>query len=97
MLELDADPSGDLRFTTARLSAKAGKVTIAMTNPSGTPHSIGVDVNGVDKDSPQTSVTNGQTATVTATLKPGKYTFYCPVDGHRQAGMKGTLTVRGAR
>ena len=44
-----------------------------MTNPSGTPHSIGVDVNGVDKDSPQTSVTNGQTATVTATLKPGKY------------------------
>ena len=96
-LKLSADPSGDLRFSAARLSAKAGKVTIAMTNPSGTPHSIAIEGNGVDQDSPQSSVTNGQTATVTATLKPGTYTFYCPVDGHRQAGMKGTLTVRGGR
>ena len=30
---------------------------------------------------------------MTANLKPGKYEFYCPVDGHKAAGMKGTLTV----
>jgi uncharacterized cupredoxin-like copper-binding protein len=30
---------------------------------------------------------------VTVDLKAGKYEFYCPVDGHKQAGMKGTLTV----
>jgi hypothetical protein len=25
--------------------------------------------------------------------KTGSYTFYCPIDGHRQMGMKGTLVV----
>jgi plastocyanin len=93
-LKLDADPSGALKFTTDKLSARPGKVTIQMTNLSDTAHSIAIEGNGVDKDSPQTSVGNGQTAAVTATLKPGTYTFYCPVDGHKQAGMKGTLTVR---
>ena len=39
-------------------------------------------------------VTNGGTSTVTVTLKPGTYTFYCSVDGHEAAGMKGTLTVK---
>jgi plastocyanin len=26
-------------------------------------------------------------------LKPGKYTFYCNIPGHRAMGMEGTLTV----
>ena len=32
-------------------------------------------------------------ATVSTDLKPGTYTFLCTVDGHADAGMKGTLTV----
>jgi uncharacterized cupredoxin-like copper-binding protein len=39
-------------------------------------------------------VSGGKTSKVTVNLKPGKYTFYCTVPGHEQAGMKGSLTVK---
>ena len=39
-------------------------------------------------------ISDGGTSTVTENLKPGTYTFYCSVDGHEAAGMKGTLTVK---
>jgi plastocyanin len=91
-LKLDADPSGQLKFTVDSLSAKSGNVTLTMDNPSDVPHAIAVEGNGVDKDGKV--VNKGGTSTVSADLKPGTYTFYCPVDGHKAAGMKGTLTVK---
>jgi plastocyanin len=92
-VNLVADPNGLLMFDTTTLTAKAGTVTISMKNPSSTgmPHGIAVQGNGVDKDGP--TVQPGGTSTVTVTLKPGTYTYYCPVAGHEAAGMKGTLTV----
>jgi plastocyanin len=91
VIKLAADKSA-LKFDQSTLSAKAGKVTLSMSNPSGIPHAVAVEGNGVDKDGK--TVGNGGTSTVTANLKPGKYVFYCPVDGHKAAGMKGTLTVQ---
>lgn len=89
-LTLASDPN-QLAFDTKTLTAKAGKVTITMTNKSATPHDIslkgGVDVKGK-------IVGQGQTSTVTATLKPGNYTFYCSVPGHEAAGMNGELVVK---
>lgn len=92
-LKLTADPNGGLSFDTKTLSAKAGSVTIDMDNPasSGVPHAIALEGNGVDKDGE--TVDSGGTSTITVDLKPGTYTFYCPVPGHEAAGMKGTLTV----
>ena len=90
-LSLSADPSGALKFNKKVLSTKSGAVTINMKNPASIPHGIAVEGNGVDKDGQP--VTSGGTSTVSVTLKPGKYTFYCPVDSHKQAGMQGTLTV----
>jgi uncharacterized cupredoxin-like copper-binding protein len=40
------------------------------------------------------TVEKGGTSSVTAELKPGEYEFYCPVPGHEEGGMKGTLTVK---
>jgi plastocyanin len=93
LLKLTADPGGQLRFDTAKLTAKPGKVTIRMANPSsaGMDHGIAVEGNGVDSDGP--TVAPGNTSSVTVTLKKGTYLYYCPVPGHKQAGMKGTLTV----
>jgi uncharacterized cupredoxin-like copper-binding protein len=95
VLSLSADPGGQLRFTQSKLTlAKPGTVTLRMTNPSsaGMDHGIAIEGNGVDSDGP--SVAPGQISTVTATLKKGTYTYYCPVPGHKQAGMTGTLTVQ---
>ena len=94
MLRLSAEPGGQLRFNTSTLTAKPGKVTLVMTNPSsaGMDHAIAVEGNGVDSDGP--TVGPGKTSTVTVNLKKGTYEYYCPVPGHEQAGMKGTLTVR---
>ncbi len=39
-------------------------------------------------------VKGGADSKFTADLKPGTYSFYCSVDGHRQAGMEGKLTVK---
>ena len=90
-LKISADPS-QLKFNTGSLTAKAGKVTITMANPS--PLSHDVSIKGGDVDQTGNVVGKGGTSTVTATLKPGTYTFYCSVDAHEAAGMKGTLTVK---
>jgi uncharacterized cupredoxin-like copper-binding protein len=38
----------------------------------------------------------GQERTLRVDLsKPGKYEWYCPVDKHRDFGMKGEITVAG--
>jgi mono/diheme cytochrome c family protein len=88
-LEIDADPNGQLAFTASSASAPAGALTISMQNKSATQHNIGIK--GM-KDGP--TVQNGGTSTVSLTLKPGTYEFYCAVPGHEAGGMKGTLTVK---
>jgi uncharacterized cupredoxin-like copper-binding protein len=93
-VRLEADESGGLYFNKRSLTAKAGKVTLVMANPktSGVAHGVAVEGKGIDRDGK--IVPAGGTSVVTATLKPGRYTFYCPVPSHKKAGMKGTLLVQ---
>jgi plastocyanin len=91
-LTLEADPGGKLAFDKQALTASAGKVTITMSNPSSLSHDVSIEGSGIDKQGEV--VGNGGTSTVTADLRPGTYTFYCSVPGHRQGGMEGTLTVK---
>jgi uncharacterized cupredoxin-like copper-binding protein len=92
-LQISADPSGALEFDKKTLTANAGRVTIKMDNPSSVDHAVSIKGNGVDAEG--NVVGAGGVSTVSAAdLKPGKYEFYCPVDGHEQAGMRGELTVK---
>jgi plastocyanin len=90
-LMLAASPEGQLSFSTKQLSAKAGTVTITFTNKSSLEHNVtiaqGAAVLGA------TPTFGSGSRTLTLKLKPGTYTFYCSVPGHRQAGMEGTLAV----
>jgi uncharacterized cupredoxin-like copper-binding protein len=92
-LTLQADSSGGLYFEQRTLKAKAGAVSLVMGNPSGSgkAHGIGIQGNGIDKDG--SIVQPGAASTVTVTLKPGTYEYYCPVPAHKAAGMTGKLTV----
>jgi uncharacterized cupredoxin-like copper-binding protein len=94
-LQIDADPSGQLAYTASSATATAGSVTIDSQNKSSTPHDIAIQ-QGTNGPTLATGkqVTGGGVSTVTVDLKPGTYTFYCTVPGHRQAGMQGTLTVK---
>lgn len=90
-LNIGTDPN-DLAFVPTNLTARAGKVTIIMTNDSAIQHSVAIRAPG---DIPGQVVNEGQTSSTTATLTAGTYTYYCTVPGHAAAGMVGTLTVTG--
>lgn len=89
----EADPSGELAYTTTEASAKAGKVTVDFNNPQGLPHDVAIEDKG-GKTLGKTDLISGEETSTTVDLKPGTYTFYCTVPGHREAGMEGTLTVK---
>jgi uncharacterized cupredoxin-like copper-binding protein len=88
----EADPEGQLRFTTKNLSAKAGKITINFKNMSPLMHNMTIAQGTTVLAA--TPTFEGGTKTLTLNLKPGTYVFYCSVPGHRQAGMEGKLTVQ---
>jgi plastocyanin len=92
-VKFEADPSGQLAYTQTEVSAPAGSDTIEFDNPSSTTHDVVIE----DADGNQVAATDqisGDTTSTTADLQAGKYTFFCSVDSHREAGMEGTLTVK---
>ena len=91
-LTLEANSGGQLSYNTKALTAKAGAVTISLTNNSPVEHDVTVDQGSSKLGA--TPVFSGGSKSVTLQLKPGTYTFFCSVPGHRQAGMEGTLTVQ---
>jgi mono/diheme cytochrome c family protein len=89
VVQIPADPTGQLAYKFKNATAKAGKVTLASKNDSSVPHDIAVQGGPTGPE-----VSGGKTSQISANLKAGSYTFYCSVPGHEQAGMKGTLTVK---
>jgi plastocyanin len=91
-LAIPTDPSGQLAYLVSSATAKPGQITIDSVNKASVPHDIAIEGNGVNAQGKV--VQGGATSTVSAKLKPGSYTFFCTVPGHRQAGMVGKITVK---
>jgi nitrite reductase (NO-forming) len=79
--------AGNFYFQPKRLSAKAGVVGIDFSS-ADTLHTFVIQ--GIDGFKLESS---GNKTTGKVDLKPGKYTFYCDIPGHRAQGMVGTLTI----
>lgn len=76
---------GDLTITTT-----AGEVSVTLDNQGVVLHNFVVEDAG---DTKVAEAEGGGTDTGTIELSAGSYAFYCDVEGHREAGMEGTLEV----
>jgi plastocyanin len=92
-ISFEADPNGQLAYTTTTATAKAGDVTIDFNNPQALEHDVAIE-DSSGKIVGQTELVGEGSTSAPLQLKPGTYHYFCTVPGHREAGMEGTLTVK---
>jgi uncharacterized cupredoxin-like copper-binding protein len=68
-----------------------GTYTFEATNDGGTDHALEIEGNGVEEETD--TISPGDSASVTVDLESGTYEMYCPIDGHRDQGMEGEISV----
>ena len=86
-------PQRRARVHVDSVSAPAGSDTLEFNNPASLGHDVVIEDRAATRSRAPTVITADSTST-TADLKAGTYTYFCSVDGHRDAGMEGTLTVK---
>ncbi len=70
----------------------AGQIAFNIENGGKEDHAFEIEGNGVHQQS--VVLKRGDTTALQTNLKPGTYTVYCPVDGHRSKGMETTVVVK---
>ena len=91
-LDIPAAESGALAYDFGSAESPPGALTINSENPASVPHNIALEGGGVNEEGDV--VQGGGTSTIEVDVKPGEYTFFCSVPGHRAGGMEGKLTVK---
>lgn len=82
----------EFMITLPRRTFTPGRYTFVVHNRGAITHALKFDgpgVNGVATP----SISPGQAASVTITLRPGRYEVFCPIANHRQLGMNVNITV----
>ncbi|MFL5998645.1 MAG: cupredoxin domain-containing protein [Streptomyces sp.] len=83
----------DYKMELSQKTLKAGSYTFAVKNDGQHDHAMEIDGSGTEQKT--RTLAPGESANLTVSLKDGKYQVYCPVDGHKDLGMKTELTVGG--
>ena len=94
-IEIVAKENPATEWVKEQYTVKAGVVNIAFTSPPGSNHNVNLVGPGApypllwgpEAGAPADKLTHA------VTLQKGTYTFYCSVQGHRQGGMEGRITV----
>ena len=73
---------------------RTGEFTISVRNGGSVQHAL--EVEGPAGEVRTGPLAPGSTAQLKVELtKPGRYEWYCPIDGHKGRGMRGTIVVAG--
>ena len=70
----------------------AGTYTFVAENAGHTIHALEIEGPGIEEQKTNT-LGPGQSGQLTVELKAGTYELYCPVDSHKDRGMKTEITV----
>ncbi len=72
-------------------SVPTGTVTFNIKNDGTVDHQFEIQGNGIDKKTD--NIAPGKTGKLTVDLTAGKYEVWCPIPGHKEAGMDGFVTA----
>ena len=73
-------------------TVSAGTVTFEVSNDGQSTHNLEIEGNGVEEEL-ESDLAPGDSGELTLDLEAGTYEWYCPIDGHKDQGMEGELTV----
>lgn len=92
-LEFEADPGGELAFTSGKVMAKEGNVAIEFTNPQSTPQNLAIEIVPRHEKIVSETIEDGFTAMGMTLNAKERYVYYSTLPGHRKAGMEGVIIV----
>ncbi|WP_416981293.1 plastocyanin/azurin family copper-binding protein [Streptomyces sp. T028] len=81
-----------IKFSTQKF--QPGRYTFTAKNVGNHEHAL--EVEGPGGENRSRTLEPGESTTLTVTLKSGSYEVYCPIDGHKDLGMKTNITVGAA-
>lgn len=82
----------EYKLDPADATVKSGSVTIDVSNDGQITHNLEIEGNGIEEQGID-NLDAGSTGKLTVDLQPGDYEIYCSIDGHRDLGMEGSITV----
>ncbi|MEH0578717.1 MULTISPECIES: cupredoxin domain-containing protein [Streptomyces] len=83
----------DFKMELSKTTLKAGTYTFVVHNDGHHDHAMEIEGSGTEQKT--RTLAPGESANLTVSLKNGTFQVYCPVDGHKDLGMKTQLTVGG--
>lgn len=90
--QVKADLS-DFRITLSQQTYEPGAYTFTVKNTGQHDHAL--EIEGPGGENRTRTLGPGESDTLKVTLRSGTYEVYCPVDGHKDMGMKTEISVGG--